>query len=76
MPTYVYETIPETPEEQPELFEIQQSMRDAALKRHPENGKRIQRVITGGFGLMGTSTPSVERGSGSTGCGSGGCGCH
>jgi predicted nucleic acid-binding Zn ribbon protein len=50
MATYLYETIPSKPDEQPEAFEIQQSMKDAPLTHHPENGKPVRRVITGGFG--------------------------
>lgn len=76
MPTYIYETIPHTPEETPERFEIQQSMHDAALTLHPTNGKRIRRVITGGFGVMGGASRSQDFEVGPSGCGSGGCGCH
>jgi predicted nucleic acid-binding Zn ribbon protein len=38
MPTYVYETIPQAPDEEPEQFEVQQSMKDKPLKKHPETG--------------------------------------
>mgnify|MGYP006254185533 FL=1 len=49
MPTYVYETIPEFPDEAPQRFEIQQRMMDAPLKRHPETGVPVRRVISGGL---------------------------
>ena len=52
MPTYVYETIPEDSSAQPEQFEIRQSMNDKPLKRHPETGVAVRRLITGGFGYM------------------------
>jgi len=73
MPTYVYETIPQSAEEQPSRFEIKQSMKDAALTSHPENGKPVRRVIIGGTGVMGGSTSTQSSGGG--GCGTG-CGCH
>jgi len=50
MATYIYETIPNEGE-QPERFEIQQSMKDVALTHHPETGKPIRRVIVGGYGF-------------------------
>ncbi len=52
MPTYIYQTIPEFPDEKPERFEVQQRMTDPPLKRHPETGIPIRRVITGGFEPM------------------------
>jgi len=73
MPTYVYETIPQSTEEQPSRFEIKQSMKDAALTRHPESGKPVRRVIIGGTGVMGGGTTAQSSGGGS--CGTG-CGCH
>ena len=62
MPTYIYETIPAFPDEQPERFEIQQRMMDAALKRHPESGVPVRRVITGGLDPItpgGTARPAA-----------------
>jgi hypothetical protein len=78
MATYVYETIPQRPEEQPVQFEIVQSMKDSPLARHPGTGAPVRRVISGGFGLMGMNAkqpaiPQVTRGSG-CGCG-GACMC-
>lgn len=74
MATYVYETIPEQPGETPRRFEVVQSMKDAALTRDPETGRRVRRVISGGFGLMGVvdrspTTPATAP------CAPG-CACH
>ncbi len=72
MPIYVYET---TGTKKPvRRFEIQQSMKDAPLKVHPETGEPVKRVITGGYGIMqkGSAAPVAPRHS----CGSGSCGCH
>ena len=78
MATYLYETIPGKPGEEPVTFEIQQSMKDAPLTKHPETGVPVRRVITGGFGFVskGGSAPSLQQPpSSGGGCGSG-CGCH
>ena len=74
LPTYVYETIPQSAEEQPSRFEIKQSMKDAALSSHPESGRPVRRVIIGGTGVMGGSTTAAQS-SGGGSCGTG-CGCH
>ncbi|MDD5200907.1 MAG: hypothetical protein PHC88_14015 [Terrimicrobiaceae bacterium] len=73
MPTYVYETV----KRPAHRYEIRQSMKDDALRTHPETGEEIRRVITGGFGYLARGKRSAApaprpRG----GCGSGGCGCH
>lgn len=52
MTTYVYETIPQRAGEKPERFEVRQSMKDAALTRHPDTGQPVRRVIAGGFGFV------------------------
>lgn len=77
MPTYVYETIPRTEDEQPKRFEIRQSMKDDALTHHPDSGQPVRRVPIGGTGVMGGSVGSSSSSGGSSGgsCGSG-CGCH
>jgi predicted nucleic acid-binding Zn ribbon protein len=76
MATYVYETIPQIEGEKPKRFEVKQSMKDAALTRHPDTGEAVRRVITGGAGLMGVSSSASSSSSGSGGgCGTG-CGCH
>jgi predicted nucleic acid-binding Zn ribbon protein len=71
MATYVYETVPQHPNNLPMRFEIVQSMKDAPLTRHPDTGEPVRRIISGGYGLMGLSgrsvKPQVSRG--------GGCGC-
>ena len=72
MPTYVYETIPQKPRQKPHRFEIKQSMRDAALTRHPDTGAPVRRVIAGGIGVI--TQRAAPRRSAGCGCG-GGCSC-
>ncbi|RRJ97554.1 zinc ribbon domain-containing protein [Opitutaceae bacterium TAV4] len=55
MATYIYETIPQTPTEAVETFEAIQSMNDRPLTHHPETGRPVRRVITGGFGFYGVT---------------------
>lgn len=87
MPTYVYETIPAHPGAPVQQFEIKQSMKDAALAKHPETGEPIRRVISGGYGLIGANTgrtgegqassvakPAAPAAGGGHSCGAG-CGC-
>ena len=64
MPTYVYETIPDFPEEKPERFEIRQRMTEEPLTHHPETGARVRRVISGGIGPMTSKAPSSQSGGG------------
>jgi predicted nucleic acid-binding Zn ribbon protein len=64
MATYVYETIPQNPGDTATQFEIQHSMRDEPLKRHPESGVPVRRIITGGYGLIGANTGRSSEGSG------------
>jgi predicted nucleic acid-binding Zn ribbon protein len=71
MATYVYETLSKPVRR----FEIRQSMKDDALRVHPESGEPIRRVITGGFGYVGKSRGGTAPATGHS-CGSGGCGCH
>lgn len=52
MTTYVYETIPQKPGQEPRRFEVRQSMKEAALTRHPETGEPVRRVIAGGYGFI------------------------
>ena len=73
MPTYVYETIPQKPRQRPHRFEVKQSMKDAALTRHPDTGAPVRRVIAGGIGVI-TQRPAPRRSAGGCGCG-GGCAC-
>jgi predicted nucleic acid-binding Zn ribbon protein len=58
MATYVYETIPAKPDDEVRRYEIRQSMKDAALTKHPETGEPIRRIITGGLGLIGVGSHS------------------
>ncbi|MFT5836736.1 MAG: putative nucleic acid-binding Zn ribbon protein [Candidatus Azotimanducaceae bacterium] len=70
MATYIYETIPQKQGEKPTQFELQQSMKDAPLTRHPESGVPVKRLITGGLGFTG-STKQESGGGHSCGHGSG-----
>jgi predicted nucleic acid-binding Zn ribbon protein len=76
MTTYVYETIPQTRGEKPEYFELQQSMKDAPLTKHPESGKPIRRVVLGGYGVLksGGSAEKPKSSESNYCCGSSGCG--
>ena len=63
MALYIYETIPKNPKQKPRRFEVQQSMKDAALTKDPKTGEPIKRVITGGTGSIfrGLSILSMNR---------------
>jgi len=52
MAIYIYETIPTEEGGEFRTFEIQQSMKDAALTHDPHTGLRVRRVISGGLGLI------------------------
>ena len=52
MATYLYETIPSNPKQKPRRFEVVQKMSDPPLKKDPETGLKVRRVITGGSGLV------------------------
>jgi predicted nucleic acid-binding Zn ribbon protein len=52
MPTYIYETIPKKKGSKPKRFEVVQKMKDKPLKKHPKTGEPVQRVITGGCGVV------------------------
>lgn len=45
MPIYVYEVIDKNDEGTGEVFEVVQTMSDAALTEHPETGAPVRRVI-------------------------------
>jgi hypothetical protein len=57
MPTYTYKSITsdkgQDDKGQDEIFEVHQSMRDPALTHHPETGVPVQRIISGGAGILG-----------------------
>ncbi len=71
MPTYIYETL-----EEPHVrFEVKQSMKDEALKFHPQTGAPVRRVISGGYGIMVKAVAAMAPcGEPASSCG-GGCGC-
>lgn len=73
MPTYLYETVPDQPDEAIDRFEIKQSFSDAPLTVHPKTGVPVRRVISGGIGLMTKSENSLPEPG--PGCGPGTCGC-
>ena len=52
MPTYIYQTKPKKKGQKPKRFELVQSMKDKPLKKHPETGEPVERVITGGCGVV------------------------
>lgn len=75
MPTYIYETVPAKKGTKAKRYEIKQSIKDAALTRHPETGEPLKRVIAGGVGVFtSAAAASSHRHTSSCGCGAGGCG--
>ena len=46
MPTYIYETIPSDPSQEPRRFEVTQRMSDDALEFDPDSGERVKKIIT------------------------------
>ena len=52
MPTYVYETIPQSADEAPVRFEVKQGMNDPKLTEQPGTGKPVRRLVSGGFALL------------------------
>jgi predicted nucleic acid-binding Zn ribbon protein len=46
MATYVYETIPANPDEQPRRFEVQQKMSDPPLKTDPQTGEPVTSILS------------------------------
>ena len=71
MPTYVYETLPPRKGANPKRYEIKQSIKDAALIKHPQTGEPIKRIIAGGVGVL--TFPVRHTHTPSCGCGAGGC---
>jgi len=74
MTTYLYETIPQMPGEEPRRFEIKHSMPDQPLTRHPDTGEPVRRVVLGGYGIKSSAKPSPRKPAGH--CCGGNCGCH
>ena len=75
MPTYLYETVPSTPTETVQRFELRQGFNDSVLAQHPETGAPVRRVISGGLGLMTKGSDSSSLPEAGPGCGPGSCGC-
>jgi hypothetical protein len=59
MTTYVYETIPRSPDEVPVRFELKQGMNDPKLTEQPGTGKPVRRLVSGGFALLRGVLPSA-----------------
>ena len=76
MTTYVYQTIPQAPGEEPRHFEFKQSMHDAPLTTHPETGEPVRRVILGGFGILNNAKADRKPAPGGGCCRGQGCVCH
>jgi predicted nucleic acid-binding Zn ribbon protein len=74
MATYIYETVPDSPETSVRRFEIKQSMKDAPLTHDPITGQKVRRVVSGGFGIIMAGARSISA-SPKSSCGSGRCGC-
>jgi hypothetical protein len=70
MITYVYKTIPAHPEDEVEQFEWRQRISEAALKHHPQTGKPVRRVLSGGLGFASSSRGIVSNGCCQTSCSS------
>jgi predicted nucleic acid-binding Zn ribbon protein len=75
MTTHVYEAIPQKPGEKPEYFELQQSMNEAPLTKHPTTGQPVRRVVPGGYGVLksGGSAEKPKSSEGNGCCGPSGC---
>ena len=73
MPTYIYETIPSDPNQEPRRFEVTQRMSDDALECDPSSGEKVKKIITGGFGVVGNvlrrSTVVNKASAAATACG-------
>jgi predicted nucleic acid-binding Zn ribbon protein len=76
MITYIYETVPDSPDFPIRRFEMKQSMKDSPLTHDPETGQRVRRVIAGGMGVItaGARSTGARPAPGSS-CGTGRCGC-
>lgn len=70
MATYIYETVPDSPDLPVRRFEFKQSMKDAPLTHDPETGERVRRVISGGLGVM-----TLPKGTSTVPCKAGRCSC-
>jgi predicted nucleic acid-binding Zn ribbon protein len=59
MPTYVYETIPQSVGEEAVRFEVRQGMNDCKLTEQPGTGKPVRRLVSGGFTLLRSEMPNA-----------------
>jgi arsenite-transporting ATPase len=75
MTTYVYEPVRPKSSKKPRYFEIKQNMEDKPLKKHPETGEPIRRVVLGGFGVLSSKPTTTKSKPPGSSCGPG-CGCH
>jgi hypothetical protein len=73
MATYIYETVPDSPDAPVRRFEIKQSMKESALTNDPNTGEKVRRVIAGGLGIMTGARSSLPATKPT--CGTGRCGC-
>lgn len=73
MPTYLYETIPDGPSDEPRRFEVVQRMSDEPLTHDPESGVPVRLIITGGvgvkLGVLRRSTVVDKKSPAATACG-------
>ncbi len=74
MATYIYETVPDSPEISVRRFEIKQSMKEAPLTHDPVTGQKVRRVVSGGLGIIMAGARSIST-SPKSSCGTGRCGC-
>jgi predicted nucleic acid-binding Zn ribbon protein len=73
MATYIYETVPDSPDVPLRRFEFKQSMKEAPLTEDPQTGQKVRRVISGGIGIMTGARSSVQAVKPT--CRTGRCGC-
>ncbi|HEX7121389.1 MAG TPA: hypothetical protein VF178_03385 [Gemmatimonadaceae bacterium] len=75
MPTYLYETIPQDPNDVVQRFEVKQRFTERPLVAHPETGVPVRRVISGGLGPVLKSSPGEPLPVAGPGCGPDSCTC-
>lgn len=75
MPTYLYQTVPNSANETAEEFEVRQGFNEEPLQAHPKTGVPVRRVISGGLGLMTKGSGAAGPSPADAGCGPGSCGC-
>ncbi|MDB4143490.1 hypothetical protein N9733_08505 [Akkermansiaceae bacterium] len=59
MTTYINETIPQSEDELPLRFEVQQGMNDPKLTEQPGTGRPVRRLISGGFAIFKGKVESI-----------------